>query len=247
MPKGLRYAITLAGFAFLAWGGILALQGIGDMKIETGPMILIVLGLLASAAGVSWHIYNSESPKPETHTAAPLPTTSVEQSSGIADEKLPGIGIATVLTIKDALAARRKYVFSFQSPEGAVVSFYLSKDDVFKFSVKTVNDEFQILDIPLGTGGIPVYKPVYLVLDVGTASNYSFMRASLNGQTIIERKYPFRMDLGSRNWQQTHLNADEDGQRSGAVDLFELGRWPATFTREENLELTQNARQSYKF
>jgi len=60
MPKWLKYGITAAGFIFLVWTGILAIQDLSGMSISRGPLAFIVAGSVLVAVGLGWHIYNSK-------------------------------------------------------------------------------------------------------------------------------------------------------------------------------------------
>ena len=211
-------------------------------------MLASGVGLIGSAAWYFWPYPGTVAPNRE----AALPgqpkgsePAQASHSSDIADEKLPGIAVAAAIRIRDAGAFRGKYLFSFQDPEGAKATFHLSSDDIFKFSMKPVNGDFQVLDVPFGNSRIPIDTTIYLTCEVGTAGDYSFMRVTVDGNVVAERKFQFRIEPGSRNWTETHLATDEDAQHAGAFDLLELGKWPATFTRAETKALVENARAYY--
>src|ERR1019366_7160805 len=89
------------------------------------------------------------------------------------DEKLPGFSFVTAISIQDAMKYSDKYVFHFSEREGANVSFYLSASDVFHFSIKDIRGETKNIDIPSGQDGIPLFRWISLLLEAGTASNYS--------------------------------------------------------------------------
>ena len=56
MPKPLRNALTILGFILLGYSGIIGLQDITGMPIQTGPLLVIIAGLIIMAGGVLWHI-----------------------------------------------------------------------------------------------------------------------------------------------------------------------------------------------
>jgi len=51
-----RSAIIAVGFAALAYSSTLWLQDMTAMKIQTGPLVVILVGIAIVAAGVLWHI-----------------------------------------------------------------------------------------------------------------------------------------------------------------------------------------------
>jgi hypothetical protein len=59
MSKIVGYPLALVGFGLLGWSGILALQEVTGMKVDLGPLAVIIGGLMLAAAGVVWHIHSS--------------------------------------------------------------------------------------------------------------------------------------------------------------------------------------------
>ena len=98
------------------------------------------------------------------------------------DEKLPGFAAGIMVKTEDVTEMRRKYQFSFHTPEGAKTAFYLSASNRFAFSVTDVNAEPYTLEIPLGSNGIPFETFVYVFCEVGSASSYSYLRALVDGK-----------------------------------------------------------------
>lgn len=146
------------------------------------------------------------------------------QSSRIPDEVLPGFASEFPFQIHDITELRRKYFFSFRTPEGAKTSLYLSSDNPFKFAVTNIYNETEILDIPLGQrDGIPFEKFTDLICEVGVASNYSYLRALVNGKEVARRDLDHTMDLGSRNWKPFPIGADEHGEKPGALTWAGIG------------------------
>jgi hypothetical protein len=94
--------------------------------------------------------------------------------------------------------------------------------------------------------GVPFAKLMYLILEAGSGSNYSFLRAHVNGKEVRRVDLPERINLGTRQWKPLSLGVDEDGKNKGAFLFLELGVWSLTLTKEEIEKLTVNARAFYK-
>lgn len=74
MPRPFKYGLTMLGFALLAWSGIIYLQDFTGMKITSGPLALVIAGLLATGSGAAWHIYLSGNQVLATSGALPAGT-----------------------------------------------------------------------------------------------------------------------------------------------------------------------------
>ena len=77
MPKSLRNALTILGFILLGYSGIIGLQDITGMPIQTGPLLVIIAGLVIMAGGVLWHI--KAKPLSSSTTSAQLEPTAPSQ------------------------------------------------------------------------------------------------------------------------------------------------------------------------
>ncbi len=84
MRKAISYPIAAAGFVLLGWSGILALQDAMGIKIQPGPLLVIVIGLAIAASGLGWHIYRAKnspaSEKPQAAAAKPMEPKQVAPS-----------------------------------------------------------------------------------------------------------------------------------------------------------------------
>jgi hypothetical protein len=165
-----------------------------------GPIIAMASGLLLLIGGGIW-LYTSEF------------------------RTYPGLFVVSLIRLYDSPDLRRKYVFDFNSPDGATASFYLASDDLFRFTLKDINGESYSLEAPIGNEGIPVDRPIFLYFDVGVSDTKTFLRIFVNGGQVSERAYDFPIKLGSMKWQHVTLGADTAGQNNAAfkVEMFGFG------------------------
>jgi hypothetical protein len=115
------------------------------------------------------------------------------------EESVPGYSIHSVINIHDVTEAGRKYIFDFESAEGAKIIFYISASDRFTFAVTDLHGESYPLEVAFG-GGIPINEFIFLTCEVGIKGNLSFLRIFKNGNEVIRRDFAFPIDLGSRKF-----------------------------------------------
>jgi hypothetical protein len=75
MSKVVSYPVAAIGFMLLAWSGILALEGWTEMKMQTGPLIVLVCAAVVAASGVFWHIHLSKAQTKPPHSDPSIPAT----------------------------------------------------------------------------------------------------------------------------------------------------------------------------
>ena len=160
------------------------------------------------------------------------------------DERLPGFSFVTAIQIQDARKYSDKYVFQYADKEGAIVSLYLSASDVFHFSIKDIRGETKNIDIPSGQEGIPLFQWISLLLEAGTASNYSVMRVSVNGRIVREERFSFHLELGSRDWISGSIGALPDGSSGASFMTTEFGTPSSTLDHQAALKLDKDIRDS---
>jgi hypothetical protein len=73
-----------------------------------------------------------------------------------------------------------------------------------------------------------------LICEVGVASNYSYLRALVNGTEIARRDLDTTMDLGSRNWKPFPIGADDQGENPGALSWTGIGALNRTLSDLED-------------
>jgi hypothetical protein len=139
---------------------------------------------------------------------------------------------------------RRKYQFDFGTPDGAKVAFYLSASNRYAFSVTDIHGEPYTLDIPLGSNGIPFGTVMYVFVEVGVASSYSYLRALVNGEEVAWREFAFPLDLGSRQWMMT-AGADSSGKNGGSFCVRDMGFSSTTVNDSQSMALAKNALRAY--
>lgn len=77
MPRLLSYFLAAIGLAWLTYSGILAAEDFNHMKLQNGPLVLIIAGALLIAGGLFWHInrINPNKSKSDQPTTSPAVTS----------------------------------------------------------------------------------------------------------------------------------------------------------------------------
>ncbi len=217
-----------------------------DIVAQKWARRVIVISLLAGIIGFGVWYWSAPESIATVPAAAPSQARSESQppSNRASDEKLPGFGTGMVIQINDITEDRKKYQYSFRTPEGAKAEFYLSPANHFAFSVTDVHGEVYTLEIPLGSGGVPFEQFAYIFCEVGTASSYSYLRAMVSGSEVARRDYKFPLDLGSRRWLPT-LGADADNKNVGSFMFSEMGVYSTTLNDKELSALSKNVLSRY--
>ncbi len=157
--------------------------------------------------------------------------------SPLANERLPGFSSTFGLKIKDAAKLNRQNLFEYQTPEGAKAAFYFSATgDRFVFSVTDIHNDVQSIDLPVGSGGVPIARFVGITCQVGLATNQTFMRVLLDEREVQARALPFRMDLGSRSWTRGTLGADNAGQNDAAFEALAFAAMGHTTLTDKDIK-----------
>lgn len=232
MAAGIYAFLSLRGFVnvtaawivlFLVW--LLGVLGIFLSEVFWGnrSRFRISIGIVAAVglAGVlfSLNYVVDQYTVPMTANGHPL------------DERLPGFGTGLMVSINDSLEARRRNEFTFRTREGAKAEFRLSANNRYVFTVTDTKGDPHDLDIPLGSNGIPFEKFVFLFCEVGTATNYSYLRVLVNGKQVARRDFDFPLDLGSRHWFPSI---------GGNMSLVGLAVFRTTLTDDELMAAAKN-------
>jgi hypothetical protein len=209
MPKGLVRGI-------IACGVLVAIAG----------LYLLVMGCLSSAL-------KERSPWP---IAGMLAGALIFLGSagvwfyGPHFKTLPGFSAFALARLYDTPELRRKYIFDFASPDGAKVSLYLASDDLFRFQLLDINKEAYTLDIPIGDKGVPIDRYVFIYCEVGLGSRETVLRVLIDGKEVRRRSYDFPIALGSRNWKQVTVFADNEGKNTTPFKIAMFGFGHATMS-----------------
>jgi membrane protein implicated in regulation of membrane protease activity len=153
-------------------------------------------------------------------------------------EQLPGFSTYVVFQPNDLNERGRRTYFSFESTEHAKIAFYWAANDVFTLSLLDADGEHYTLEIPLGYDGIPINQFSVVVLEVGVATNYAFMRAVVNGHEVAHQNL-VHPNLGDRKWHMATLGG------SGPMMWTEQAVRFTTLTDDQINALVANQRQRY--
>ena len=213
-----------AVIALSFWVG--AVSAGGDMSIA---IPLLLLGWLCGSAGfltyAEWRWFKRIIGVVVTAVIFSGPfyfqriTHPGEVYSPLATETLPGFSITFALKILNVSALRRQYVFQYEDAEKSNVALYFSPNDIFVFSATDVGGETVSLEVPVGEKGIPIYKFIFLSCEIGVSSNTTDLRVLVDGKEVQHREYPYRADLGSRNWAKGVIGADLQGRNNSAFEI----------------------------
>lgn len=217
MQPWLYWPGIVAGLLFFGW----SIPGAQRIRIAHGLSLIFIASVIAG--GIAWFV---------------SPHRPV-------DEVLPGFATGLELQIDDVTELRKKYQFDFHTPEGAHTALFLATGNYFTFDVTDVHDQHFLLNIPLGFGGIPFKKFLYIFCEAGTATEYSYLRVLVNGKEVARADYDHGLDLGSRQWTPT-IGAQESGQNRGALRFTEIGALSTTLSDSQIRRLTDNVLARYK-
>jgi hypothetical protein len=82
MSKAVSYSLATIGFLLLGWAGILVLGEATGMKVQSGPLVLLICAGVLAAFGVFWHINLSTQSTPQptqaTHQSTPQLTQATQ-------------------------------------------------------------------------------------------------------------------------------------------------------------------------
>ena len=136
---------------------------------------------------------------------------------------LPGFSAFEFVRLYDTPELRRKYIFDFDSPDGAAVSFYLASDDMFRFTAMDTNKESYSLEIPIGNAGIPIDRYIFIYCEVALKFDETVLRVLADGKEVRRRAYDFQIPLGIRNWRRVTLFANTEGKNSAPFKIAMFG------------------------
>jgi hypothetical protein len=159
----------------------------------------------------------------------------------VFDQPRAGFSYYSVLRISDTPDPKGKYLFTYQTQEGAKTSFYISASDIFILSVADIRGETYSLEIPISVGKIPLHDFIVLICEAAFLNNKTVLRITTNGREVQRRTLDFKINVGSRaqGWQFAALD--------GAPLLVgEAGFFRSAMTNEQIEKLVENVRGAYK-
>ena len=152
---------------------------------------------------------------------------------------MSGFSNYSVVRVFDTPDFKRKYLFDYQTPEGAKVSFYISASDIFTLSASDIRGESYPLEIPIDSGKIPLTSYVVLFCEIGFTKDSTILRVVVNRAEVQRRTLPFVINLGSQNW-----NAGTFG--GVPLRIVEWGNYNKALTNDDINKLVDNVRQYVK-
>jgi len=155
------------------------------------------------------------------------------------NSSMSGFSNYSVIRVFDTPDFKRKYLFDYQTPEGAKVSFYISASDIFTLSATDIRGESYPLEIPMNSGKISLDSYVVLVCEIGLTEDSTILRVVVNRAEVQRRTLPFVINLGSQNW-----NAGTFG--GVPLRVFEWGNYNKALTNDDINKLVDNVRRYVK-
>jgi hypothetical protein len=157
------------------------------------------------------------------------------------NKHLPGFSIYAELTIFHVPAFDRKYIFEFASNQGAKISFYLSAGNKYTLSLTDVHGETYPIEANSGGEGVPENQLIRVLCETAILERSTSLRLSLNGAILTQRTLPFAVDLGNRNWINSHLGSNAQGNGQGSFVIRRLAIWPVTIGTQGSADLERQA------
>jgi hypothetical protein len=155
------------------------------------------------------------------------------------DSPMSGFSNYSVVRVFDTPDFKRTYLFDYQTPEGAKVSFYISASDIFTLSATDIRGESYPLEIPIDSGKIPLTSYVVLFCEIGFTKDSTILRVVVNKAEVQRRTLHFAINLGSQNWSA--------GTFGGVpIRVIEWGNYNKALTNDDINKLVDNVRQYVK-
>jgi hypothetical protein len=155
------------------------------------------------------------------------------------NSSMSGFSNYSVVRVFDAPDFKRKYLFDYQTPEGAKVSFYISASDIFTLLATDIRGESFPLEIPMKSGKIPLDGYVVLICEIGLTEDSTILRVVVDRREVQRRTLPFAISLGTQNW-----NAGTFG--GVPLRVIEWGNYNKALTNDDIRKLVDNVRQYIK-
>jgi len=144
---------------------------------------------------------------------------NIEKSEGLFTQNFPGISYQALIKLNDISADHRKYLIDFGQLNGSRFSVYISSDNVFTFSFIDAKGEPHLIQLPIGSSGIPFGKPFYLICELGIDGQSTLLRMLVDGKEIKSIALPFKLDLGGIDVSDGVIGADLNGANGASFDM----------------------------
>jgi len=198
-------SFVIASVIAILSGAVALIQALADKEesqaLERRRKMIPLIGMIISGIALvgfgSWYFW------PSAHTEAPSLATdsSLPAQAQRLHGNLPGYSSYLICRIEPLDKLRRRYVFEADSKTSrAGVALYMSASNIFTLTVTDTSGETYPLEVGLGENGLPVGQSVFMLAEVGVGSSYSMLRLSIDGAEVGERKLPFPIKLGSRDF-----------------------------------------------
>lgn len=157
---------------------------------------------------------------------------------------LPGVSVHSVLALHNQHPSRRQIVFEFGDAAHGRLDAYISADGTFTFSLLDANGELFDLLIPIGAGGVPLDRFVYLACEVGRDENITKMRVFVDGREVGYRYLPFWAAIDPLAGGGT-IGNDASRLHGSAMTISVMAVYSRTLTRRETADTLTYFKNQY--
>jgi hypothetical protein len=166
--------------------------------------------------------------------------------SALFTQNFPGISFQALIRLNDISDNNRKYLVDFGKINESRFSIYISSDNVFTFSFIDAKDEPHLIQMPIGTNGIPFGKLFYLTCELGIDGQNTLLRMLVDGKEIKFIQLPFKVDLGKIDVRGGVIGADLNGNNGASFDMGTMMIFSTTMIPSQVTALTGMVLDYYK-
>lgn len=135
-------------------------------------------------------------------------------------EELPGLAVHLVFT-PHKLQSRDNYILDFGITfDSDRISVYIDQDDRICLRILALDGTPYVVRIPLSSAFVLYEIPVYIVLELGLAREYSYVAIEVNGRAFAERRLD-SLTLSEMPFRHWVLGSDCRGLEHTQMDVFE--------------------------
>ena len=127
-------------------------------------------------------------------------------------ETQPGFTRIVLMQIDRASIPGRQYAFNDLAPDGARMALFLEPDTIsagggsgshLTYAVTDTKGRTNRLQVPVGPGGIPADRNVFVTCVTGNTKQSSYMRVLADGLEVARQTFDTPLELGGRQWKPT--------------------------------------------